>query len=93
MHKMEHNGDIKKVLYLIEQGLTELSDDDSVKPVFFEQQPNVSEILKDLKDLQYKIDSFNVVEGNLHYREGLLAGLQFSSQLIENLIRKHEDQE
>lgn len=88
---MEHNGDIKKVLYLIEQGLTEsLEDDDSVKPVFFEKTFDLAEMLKDLK---YKIDSYDVTDGSIDYRKGFVSGLQFSSTLIENLINKLEEKE
>lgn len=88
---MEHNGDIKKVLFLIEQGLTEsLDEDDSVKPVFYEQKDNVAELLKDLK---FKIDSYNIDEGSIEYRKGFVSGLTFSSSLLENLINKIEEKE
>lgn len=83
---MEHNGNIKQVLYLIEKGFTEsFEDDDSVKPVFFEE--NV-DIIKLLSDLKYKLDSYDITDGSVEYRKGAMFGINFSSELIGNLINK-----
>lgn len=89
-HIMEHNGDIKKVLYLIEHefnGYDEINDD-SVKPIHAEEN---YDMCHDLKELIEKINSYDITDGSKEFREGVLYGLQLSSIMLENLINKLEE--
>lgn len=85
---MNHDGDIKKIMFLIEE-LNSVTEENPMLDLT--QDKEKVDVVQKLKDCVFKLQSYNVLDGSNDFKEGFLSGIMLSVEMIENIISRIEE--